>query len=170
QAEPAVHRFYQQQFGARRVENRVDGAQVVATRRGAYFHTVQLRALDTQRTQVTVLTTLLGDGLHRAPAPPSLNLLPVSTVPLSTLETRDGGQAALTLVAANRHSVQANRDHLVDALQAKGFRLQHELDAGPAGPAGVVLVFASSTQEVIVNVREAGEFRSIVIQQMQAAR
>jgi len=155
--------FYRTQFGAERVENRVKGDQVIATRQGAYFHTVQLHVLDSQAVQGTVMTTRLRGGASSGVSLDTERLMPASTAVVSTMQSDDGGKRSVVVVGVNQNSARANRDHIVASLHERGFRVAKE----GGEPGAVSLVFASSTEEIAVTISDAGAYRAILINRVK---
>ena len=172
-SEDEVLAFYRERFRATRaVEARVKAHRVIATREGDYFHTVQLNA-DTgaRRVEGTVITTALRAQPERSAAADIEAWLPADTAVLSTMQSNDGLRGhvrALTVVAVNRHSVQANRDHVAEALRQRGFRLVDgdtpATDTPTAhSPASVSLTFVSPTEEAALTISDAGPYRAVLI-------
>lgn len=89
--------------------------------------------------------------------------LPTSSRVLNRLQSLDLGRRTLLLTAANQHSVQANREHLLRALQPLGFQLEHEA-VSQTGPQGVSLRLASSGEHVVVTLSEHRGHRMVVLQ------
>lgn len=152
--------FYREQFGPRHVENRVRGDRVIATRQGDYFHTVQLHSIDPQHTQGTLMTTLLRDTGSTAVSAEMVKVLPAETAVLSTIQSSDGGQRSVMVVGINLDSARANRDHVLAALQARGFHMRKD-DA--ANARAFALVLSSGSEEVAVTITDAGPYRSVLL-------
>jgi hypothetical protein len=164
--------FYREQFGAKRVvENRVKNNPVIATRRGDHFITVQLHALGADRLQGTVMTTLLtAKAASSTVLVDTQKLLPSDTKVVSTLQTDDAGKQSLMVVGVNQNSPRANRDHVLEAMLARGFRMTKE-DVPAAGQeTGVIMVQLSSpTEEASVTISDAGRYRSVLINRVRGA-
>lgn len=100
---------YRERWGQRMVQNRIKTATVLATRQGEVFVTVQLRELPGAQVQATILQTAMGDTPQRSPALVNTQgWLPESSKVLQTLESKDGADRALTLVAVNEQSIDTN--------------------------------------------------------------
>ena len=167
-SEEEVLAFYRERFRTTRaVEARVNAHRVIATREGDYFHTVQLNP-DTgaRRVEGTVITTALRAQPERSAAADIEAWLPADTAVLSTMQSNDGLRGhvhALTVVAVNRHSVQANRDHVAEALRQRGFRLVDGDTPTAHSPASVSLTFVSPTEEAALTISDAGPYRAVLI-------
>jgi hypothetical protein len=158
---------YREQFGARRVENRVGDMQVIATQQGQHFHTVQVRRSGLDAAQATVVTTLIGPKpLRSAALNDTQAWLPTETKTLQTLEADDAGARSITVTAFNQQAMHTNRGLLLQAAEQRGFRLTHE-DKLPAFSAGVrdgvSLWLSSKSEQAIVSVVDTGEQRAITI-------
>ncbi|MFL6665198.1 MAG: hypothetical protein ACJ8G7_23765 [Rhizobacter sp.] len=173
--------FYRERFRTTRaVEARVKAHRVIATREGDYFHTVQLNPdAGARRVEGTVITTALRGQPERSSAAADIEAwLPADTAVLSTMQSSDGLRGhvrALTVVAVNRHSVQANRDHVAEALRQRGFRLvdgDTPATDTPAAhsPASVSLTFASPTEEAALTISDAGLYRAVLIHRTKEAK
>lgn len=165
--------FYRTEFGAKRVvENRVKGDPVIATRQGDYFVTVQLHALDSRTVQGTVMTTLL----TATPATSTVlidtrKVFPPDTQVVSSVQTDDAGKRSLLVAGVNRNSVGANRDHVVDALLQRGFRLTKEDAPRDAHEASSVsLQLSSPVEEATVTISNAGAHRGVVINRVREGK
>lgn len=154
--------FYREHFGARRVENRVKNTQVIATRQGDYFQTVQLQPTGPDRVQVTVMTTSLRQADSKVSAE-TRGLLPAQSAVLMTMQSNDTGKQSLMVVAANKASLQANRDHLVSALASQGFKVEREELSQADGKPALALSLASGSEEVTMTLTDTGPYRSLVI-------
>lgn len=159
--EQEVLAFYREQFGPKRVENRVKGDQVIATRQGDFFHTVQLHVVDSQSLQGTVMTTMLRAPVKSAVSLDTEKLMPASTSVVSTMQSDDAGKRSVMVVGVNRNSAGANRDHVVSSLHARGFRVLKE-DRTP-GSAALSLALSSPAEEAMVTISDAGPYRTILI-------
>jgi hypothetical protein len=156
--------FYRTRFGAKRVENRVHGAQVIAARDGGFFHTVQVRTNAAGRAETTVITTAMAEGLHRSAVITDMeSSLPADTTVLQTMESNDGGVRAVTVTAANSHDVKTNSDHLRRALQERGFRVTKEEAASPTARAGSSMWLTAQGEEAVVTVVDTGTHRAITV-------
>ncbi len=154
--------FYRQQFGPEHVENTLNGSHVIAARQGDHFHTVQLKSTGANTVQATVMTTQVRGGLGRSVVEADTKqLMPAASSVLTSMQSRDAGKRSMLLLVANTVGTQANRDHLVRALAERGFRLVSE--AAAPGGASVSLMFASSTEEAMVTITDAGRYRSVLI-------
>jgi hypothetical protein len=155
--------FYRARFGAKRVENRVHGAQVIGAREGGFFHTVQVRTNATGRAETTVITTSLAEGLQRsAVVTDTESSLPADSTVLQTMESNDGGVRAVTVTAANGHDVRTNSDHLRRALQARGFSVSKE-EAAATARAGSTMWLSAQGEEAIVTVVDTGAHRAVTV-------
>jgi hypothetical protein len=157
--------FYRTRLGAKRVENRVHGAQVIAARDGGFFHTVQVRTNAAGRVETTVITTAVAEGLQRsAVVTDTESMLPADTAVLQTMESNDGGVRAVTVIGGNGHDVKTNSDHLRRALQERGFRLvKDDAAAGPAGKPAVSTWQNGQGEEAIVTVVDSGAHRAVTV-------
>ena len=164
-----VLQFYRGEMGARHVENRVKNDQVIATRQGDYFVTVQLHALDGQTTQGTVMTTLM--SAKPATSPVLLDtqkMLPSETQVVSTVQTADDGKRSLIVIGVNLNSVQANKDHIVAALMERGFRPAKSDPATESrDPRVVSLQLSSPAEEASVTISDDGARRSVTINRVR---
>jgi hypothetical protein len=169
--EDAVLEFYRNRFGARRVENRVGDARVIAARQGDCFVTVRVQSPLAGEVQATIIATRIGGALsHSKVTLETEAMLPAGSAVLQTQESDDNGVPALMLMAANRVGVQANRDALVDQLRARGFRIVRE-DANQAGGRELMsLSLVSSTEDASITVTDAGAYRSLLIQRSRRPR
>jgi len=159
--------FYRTRFGAKRVENRVHGAQVLGTRDGGFFHTVQVRSHAGGRTETTVITTALAEGLHRsAVVTDTERCLPADSAVLQTMESNDGGARAVTVTAGNNHDVKTNADHLRSALQERGFHVVKEETLGK----GSSLWLKGQGEEAVVTVVDTGAQRALTVHRTREAK
>ena len=164
--------FYREQFGAKRVvENRVKNDPVIATRQGDYFLTVQLHALGGGRLQGTVMTTLLAaTPASSAVLIDTQKVMPADTQVISTVQTEDSGKQSLMVVGVNQNSPRANRDHVLEALLARGFRLTRE-DAPPGTERGAIsMQLSSQAEEASVTIADAGRYRSVLVNRVREAK
>jgi hypothetical protein len=170
-SEPELLAFYRRQFGERHVEHRARDARVIAARQGDCFITVQLKPLPGGSMQGTIMSTLLTGELEgSAVTQQTRSWLPAQTAVLSTLQSDDAGKRSLTLVGVNAASVQANRDALVETLQAQGFRLVKEDPIGAAPRTSLSLLFASRGEEASLLLADAGAYRSLLVQRTREAK
>jgi hypothetical protein len=163
--EQGVLDFYRERFRTTRaIETRVKNRPVIATRQGDYFHTVQVNVADGRSVQATVITTALrAEPVRHAVALDTEALMPPDTAVVSTMQSSDAGRHAVTVVAVNRNSVQANHDHLVSGLRQRGFHIT-DAEAGHAPPAGAVsLSLASSTEQAMLTISDAGAYRAVLL-------
>lgn len=164
--------YFREQFGAKKVvENRVKNEPVIATRQGEFFHTVQLRALPGSAMQATVMTTRLSaKPVVTGVALDTSKALPPDTKVVTTMQSDDAGKRSLMLIAVNQISTRANRDHMLNAMQQRGFRLVRE-DAPPEGAErSVALTLASDTEEASVAISDAGGYRTVLINRLKEPR
>jgi hypothetical protein len=158
---------YRERFGARRVENQVGDAQVIATRSGEHFQTVQIRRNGLDGARATIVTTALSaTPLRSAALKDTQSWLPVESAVQQTMESTDGGVRSVTVMASNTQSVQANRDLLMQAMQQRGLRLERSSQPDPQATAGreaTALWLASSDEQVLVTVIDSGERRAVQI-------
>lgn len=165
--------FYREQFGARRaVENRVKNDPVIATRKGEYFVTVQLHALGSGALQGTVMTTLLtAKPMTSAVLADTQKVLPTDTKVISTVQTDDAGKRSLMVVGMNQNSPRANRDHVLEAMLARGFKLTRE-DAPTTATAtatAISLQLSSPTEEASVTISDTGRHRTVLINRVRGS-
>src|SRR5262249_51382138 len=114
----AVLQFYRTQFGpTQALETRVADRPVIPTRRGDHLHTVQLQSVGAAVQGTTITTALHAMRLHSTAARDTEAALPADTTVVSSLQSNDGGRLVLMIIAVNRHSVAANRAHIVAALE-----------------------------------------------------
>jgi hypothetical protein len=160
----AILAFYRARFGEKRVENRVQGAQVIAAREGGFFHTVQVKTNAAGRAEITVITTALSEGLQTsAVVSDTEHCLPADSTVLQTLESNDGGVRAVTVTAANSHDVKTNKHHLRSALQGRGFRIVNEEPITQAGRAGSSMWLKGAGEEAMVTVLDTGAYRALTV-------
>lgn len=163
-------RFYQDALGPQVVTETVNGMPVVASQRGDYFWTVQIQEQEPSFSQATVLVTRMQTAHTSAIAQETRQWLPPDSAVLSSLQSSDAGLLSLMLVAVNRNGIQANRDHLVHAMQARGFGLMQDTESARADIRGRVLRLASAAEEVVVTVADAGAYRTITLHRTREAR
>ncbi len=169
--EAEVIEFYRRQFGGRRVENRVAGNFVMASQQANYFHTVQLKTTAPGQVQGTVMTNRVqGGGGKSAVALDTEKLLPPDTAVLSQMQSVDAGKQSMLLVAANKAGLQANRDHVVRALQGRGFRVIKDDQSAAAGRPALLLTLTSNDEEAVVTVTDTGPYRSVLINRVRDAK
>lgn len=171
-SEKEVAAFFREQFGKQVVENRLKSDFVIATRQGDYFHTVQLHAVAPQVMQGTVMTT----HLSAKPVVTQITLdtsktLPPETMVVTTMQSEDdSGKRSLMMIGVNQNSIRANRDHLLNAMQQRGFRLVRE-DTPPEGPErALALTLSSTTEEASVTIADAGGYRTVLINRLKESR
>jgi hypothetical protein len=164
--------FFRDQFGARKVvENRVTRDPVIATRQGDHFITVQLHPLDSSRMQGTVMTTLLASKpLSNPVSADTRRMLPPDTRVVSTMQSDEAGRRSVMLVAVNENSVSVNRDHVLQAMAQRGFRLLREDAPRERQDRSLSLVLSSPTEDAEVTIADAGRFRSLLINRTKDAR
>jgi hypothetical protein len=164
--------FYREQFGAKKVvENRLKKDAVIATRQGDYFLTVQLHALNAKAMQGTVMVTnIAGKPLVSEVSTDTKRVLPPDSRVVSTMQSDDAGKRSLMLMAMNQNSTGANRDHVVQAMQQRGFRIVREDSPPDARDASVMLVMNSATEEAQVTISDAGMYRSVLINRVKETR
>lgn len=156
--------FFRQQLGPRITENEISGSMVLTTRQGDYFVTVQLRELRSGVVQGTAMTTRLQHEPGEIGATTQLRkALPPDTAVLSTLQSNDHGRPAVTLVAANRASVKANRDSLLVRLADEGFRVAKEGTHIVDGHPTTVLQLIRDGEDIMVTISDLISYRSLVI-------
>lgn len=163
----AMLAFYRRQFGARRVENKVGQAQIIAARDGAFFHTVQIERSGPGGAKATVISTAASSGISKSAAlTDTQSWLPAETKTLQTMESTEGGVRAVTVNASNTQALQANREQLLQALQQRGFRLVREdKPQAPNASAreGVSLWLSAQEEQATVTVVDTGERRFVSI-------
>jgi len=169
--EADVIEFFRKQFGERRVENKVAGSFVMATQQANFFYTIQLKTTQPGQVQGTVMTNRVqGGGGRSAIALDSEKLLPAASAVLSQLQSNDAGKQSMLLMAANKASAKANRDHLVNALQERGFRLVKDDERAVEGRAAYALTLSSVDEEAMVTVTDAGAYRAVLINRTRDAK
>jgi hypothetical protein len=163
-----VLQFYRTQFRpTRAVETGMPERPAIATRRGDHFITVQLQATGAV-VQGLVITTALSPARSRSAAARDTEaLLPADTVVVSTQQSDVAGQRALLVIGVNRHGVGANRDHVVAALQARGFRRADD-DVPATGPAAMVRM-SSAQEDALLSVGDTGPYRTVLVQRTREA-
>lgn len=171
QSEAQVLEFFRREFGAQHVVNTVQGRPVIGSRVGDHYHTVRLEPIGERAVAGTVMTTQLSGGpVRSAVGADTERVLPADSRVLSRMQSEDGGRRALLVTAVNRNGLRANRDHVVQALSDRGFKLVRE-DAAPVqGHDATSLVLASGAEEAVVTVVDIGRYRSVVIQRTRESR
>jgi len=111
-----------------------------------------------------------GGGGRSAIALDSEKLLPAASAVLSQLQSNDAGKQSMLLMAANKASAKANRDHLVNALQERGFRLVKDDERAVEGRAAYALTLSSVDEEAMVTVTDAGAYRAVLINRTRDAK
>jgi hypothetical protein len=164
----ALAEHYRNRFGARRVDNRLGDAQIVAMRDGDFFHTVQVRRLSAAGgAQATIITTAIAPTPSRSAAlKDTQSWLPHGSVMQQTMEATDQGVRSITVSVSNTHSVQRNRDLLLQAMAQRGLRLVRESKSDPTAGMGresVVMWLAARDENVVATVSDAGERRAVSI-------
>lgn len=171
-SEANVLGFYRQQFGAQRVENTVQGHPTVATLQGDYFHTVQLKSLASGAVQGTVMTSQLRSGGDRAAgagvgrsavAMDTEKMMPPDSAVLTQMQSVDAGKRSVLMLAANAMGVHANRDHVVQAMQGRGFRVTKEQPIQSQGRDAIYLTLVSAAEDAMVTISDAGAYRAVLI-------
>jgi hypothetical protein len=166
--------FYRQQFGTRRVENKLGQAQIIAAREGEFFHTVQIERSGPGGAKATVITTAASPSLSKSTALHDTQAwLPADTKTLQTMESTDGGMRAVTVNAVNTQALQANRDQLLQAMQQRGFRLVREDKPKAVGAGvrdGVSLWLSAGEEQATVTVVDTGERRFVSIVRTKEAK
>ncbi len=127
------------------------------------------------------MTNMISDlhstaGANSAVAINTAKLLPAESAVVSTVESNDAGKRSVMVVGVNQYSAQANRDHVVAALQDSGLRVtqegplagQDKLNAvNPAAPLTVTL--SSATEEATLTISDAGRYRTVLIHRVREA-
>lgn len=168
--EQDVLAFFREQFGAKKVvENRIKNEPVIATRQGDYFLTVQLHpSSDGQQIQGTVMTTqMLAKPLTSEVTADTRRLLPPDSQVVSTMQSDDAGKHSLMLMAVNQTSTAANRDHVLQAMQQRGFRVVREDTPAAARHQSISMLLSSSSEEAQVVISDAGKYRSVLINRLK---
>jgi hypothetical protein len=163
--------FYRQQFGSQRVENAVQGHSTIATAQGQYFHTVQLQSMASGAVQGTVMTSHLpaaaagasAGAVRSAVAIDTKKMLPLDSSVLTDMQSVDAGKRSVLLLAANAMGVRANRDHVVQAMQGRGFRVTQEQPLVRQGRESIYLTLASVVEDAMVTISDAGSYRAVLI-------
>ena len=71
----------------------------------------------------------------------------------------------------NQNSPRANRDHVLEAMLARGFRLTKEdLPATDAARGAISLQLSSPTEEASVTISDAGRHRSVLINRVRESK
>jgi hypothetical protein len=163
----ALIAHYREQFGARRVENKLSDAQIVAARVGSFFHTVQVRRQGPEGARATIITTAVASmPSHSAAMKETQSWLPADSATQQTMESTDGGLRSITVAASNTHSVQGNRDLLLQTMTQRGLRLDNENKGDTPAAAGreaVALSLSSRDENVLLTVSDTGERRAVLI-------
>lgn len=167
--EASLLEFYRQQFGARRVENRVRAMQVIAAQQGEFFHTVQLKALGPDTVEGTVLTHPMRGGGRSAAARDTEQALPPDSAVLTTLQSNDGGRRTVTLLAASAASPRSIRDHLVRVLQQRGMQLVQEDVGALQGREALSLMLGGAGEEALITITDAGRYRAVLVNRTKAS-
>lgn len=170
--EKEVLAFFREQFGAKKVvENRVKNDPVIATRQGDHFITVQLHPVSAQRMQGTVMTTqMLAKPLTSEVSADTRRMLPPDSQVVSTMQSDDAGKRSLMLMAVNQNSTAVNRDHVVQAMQQRGFRVVREDSSPDASNQSISMLLSSSSEEAQVIIANAGKYRSVLINRLKESK
>jgi hypothetical protein len=169
--EQGVLAFYRAQFGGRVVQNAAKNGSIIATRQGDYFHTVQLRVVEPNRIQATLISTLLSSSASSsAAAIDTERLMPVQTTVISTLQAVDAGTRSVMIIGVNKNSATVNRDHVVAALARQGFRIVRADAPDGVDSGSVSLQFASLDEEATVTIADEGSYRAVVIHRTRDPR
>lgn len=157
--------FYRQRFGARHVENHVGDDRAIATRQGEYFVTVRVHAVVSNEVQATLMAMHMGGTpSHSGAALDTQHLLPAGAALMQMQESNDGGVPECLVVAVSKASVQANRDALLTAFRARGFRLEKAGTRTVQGRELASMDFSSETEDAVVTVSDAGAYRTLTLQ------
>jgi hypothetical protein len=173
--------WFRNSLGQPLVEDIVQGKLVLGQARGDYYVTVMLEALPEGRagTRGTVTVSNVKAAYERRDATRATNermlaRLPYGSRLVSQLASTERGKATSYVMAENGHSLQLNRDHVVERLQAEGYALEREARPDPARvpalpatlAAGRTLFFKGKNKEAMAVIRPAAKegYTSIVIQ------
>jgi hypothetical protein len=166
-----VMEFYRAQFGTKRVENRLKDTQIIATQQGNYFLTVQLRSLLSDTVQGTLMITQMqGGGGVSGVALDTQKILPSASSVLNTMQSNDDGKQSVMVLGANNSSVQTNRDHLVGALQSRGFKVIKQEAGQLEGREETTLSLESATEQITATIVDAGRYRSVLINRVRESK
>jgi hypothetical protein len=157
--------FYKQQFGGRFVENRWKDTWLIASQQGEFFHTLQLSAAPGGKAQALAVSTAMAGLRARSTvmADTERMLPPDSAVALSN-ESTDGPLRSVLMTGVNRHSVDANVDHTVEQLKARGYRVVRQNSEAVNGRPAQSVWLDGEAGSAIVSVVDVGEQRAVSIQ------
>jgi hypothetical protein len=157
--------FYKQQFNGRFVENRWKDTWLIASQQGEFFHTLQLSAAPGGKAQALAVSTAMAGPRARSTvmADTERMLPPDSAVALSN-ESSDGPLRSVLMTGVNRHSVDANVDHTVEQLKARGYRVVRQDSHAVNGRPAQSVWLDGEAGSAIVSVVDVGEQRAVSIQ------
>lgn len=163
--------FYRERLGRRHVENAVRGATVIAAREGAYFNTVQLRQLQPDGVEATLISTKVeGPAELSRVMQDTLRLLPADSTLMQSMESDDGGRRSVMLTALNGVDLKTNRDELVRGLRQRGLTISRE-ESGPVGSGKALTLWAENSQEeATLTVIDIGNQRTVVINRIRVVK
>jgi hypothetical protein len=163
----SLMQFYREKFGARRVENRISNATVIASREGDFFHTVRIDSTGEGAAKAIWVSAALAVPASRSKALTDTQAwLPTETATLQSMESTDGGVRSVTLTAINKQAVRDNRELLLQATRQRGFRLLREQAAAAIRPGlqdGLTLWLDSKDEQVFIVIADTGERRTLSV-------
>jgi len=157
--EAELRDFFRAQFGKEAVENRVKSDLAIATRTGDYFITVRLHAQAGGYQGTLMLTRIAGKPMGSNAVVNTSRWLPAQSRTISTMQSDDGGQRSITVLAVNEYSMAANRDSVVRAMLEAGFRVERE----HTDERRISVDLVSRTETARLIVTNPGPYRSIVL-------
>lgn len=150
--------FYREQWGTRRVENKVKGATVIGRKEGDYFTTVQVTSSAGLTKGVVAITRLTAPA--SAPSYDPFQA-PFNSKVLSDMQSVDGGKISRQTIFTNTQSTTTNRDRLVAMMEAEGMKL--EVEGAPDAQRGQALFFRGGGQEAIAAITRNGAESAVVL-------
>lgn len=148
----SVIAFYRQQFGAARVETRVDDIWIIARPNGDHWQTIQLRG-NTRHTQGLISSADFKQGLAALNQPIG-QPLPAGSKVLSDVEMEDPpGKQARVLAIQNTSSVEANLESLTRSLRERGYQVDRRLKAGKSENDGTSVWLSGPGKDVVIVAR-----------------
>lgn len=152
--------FYRGALGLDYVEAKVHRVKMLSQMRGDYFITVRVVPLETNMTE-TLIAISDGSASQSNQDMPLGFVLPAGSILLSDMESLDIGKSSRQLIFNNQHSMQANQDFLVAALQAKGYKLQTQYTQQKTN--SLSLMFDGYQREAMVVVTRDAEKTNVVM-------
>jgi hypothetical protein len=87
--------------------------------------------------------------------------LPADSNLLSDMESVDAGKNSRQLVFNNQHSIEANKNFVIDVLQSKGYKLQPQYTRKSTG--ALSMMFEGRSREAMVVVNKVSEMETSVM-------